>query len=111
MDRSATTNPASIWTRVEHQSDADGVRRGLVLENARLFGRADLVAVGAEHAAVTLAWAERFITAGAAIEVLAGVVGHQLAGCDPAKRASEDRFEHRHDRPRPLRGKKLSTPE
>lgn len=61
-----------------------------------LFRWADLVTVRAEDAAVTLARTEDLVAAGAAVEVLAGVVRHRLGVTRPASRARDDRLVQRH---------------
>ena len=61
-----------------------------------LHRRAHDRSVGAEHAAVTSSRLQPLATAGALVEVLAGVLGHRLRGLHPARGAGEDRFEGDH---------------
>ena len=62
-----------------------------------LLRRTHTIAVGAEHTAVAHAWAKQFTAAGAAIEVLAGVLWHRLARLRAARRTGDNglREDHR----------------
>ena len=60
----------------------------------RLLRRALRVGVGAEHAAIPSLWLEHLAAPRAAVEVLAGVLGHRFAPTGPTQRTGDRRVCH-----------------
>jgi hypothetical protein len=82
-------------TRTAVRAGCGSGRRGFAPSGClQLPGRATGVGVRAEDTTVALPRTEHRPAAGAAVEVLARVGGHRLAGLMPAERTCDRRFDH-----------------